>query len=101
MLTFEENALKGKENLEYDANAIVGTYIKPGSISQVNIPNKMCISTMEAVKKGGIENINEHTFDAAKQEIYLLMSRDSFKRFLASDLLNQYLRGLKDLAISQ
>jgi regulator of G-protein signaling len=69
------------EELHDTAMAIWETYIAPGSEMEVNIPN-----TMAKLIKVDIESmqVSSALFDRAQEEIFNLMSRDSYQRYLQS-----------------
>lgn len=63
------------------AKGIYGLFIAPQSKSQVNLSSKQRSDVKDAIDKG---QLNRATFDAAQKEIFSVMSRDSYPRFLAS-----------------
>ena len=79
------------DDLKLDADEIIRTYIKPGSVSEVNIPHTMSkkliasvqeavdhVHDEEAMRVGGYSH---DMFNEAQDEIYKLMARDSFSRY--------------------
>lgn len=75
------------------AKFIYTTYISQAGMSQVNIPAKM----RRDIKDSLLVDENEtdfsiHIFSEAQEEIYKLMQRDPFPRFLKSDLAITYAR---------
>ena len=73
---------KIREKITEAATQIYGDYVKPGSETQINVPSKM----QKAIKaKIDAKEISIHMFDAAQQEIFNLMSRDSYQRFLKAN----------------
>ena len=67
-----------REMLQQDADHIIVTYIKPGSVSEVNIPHTMGKQIIKSVETD--EGYHYDMFDAAFDEIFKLMARDSFAR---------------------
>ena len=64
------------EDRAAEAREIYETYIKDGAERQVNLPSGLQKSVTQ-----GIEAAEETLFDAAAEEIFRLMERDTFKRF--------------------
>mmetsp|Transcript_36252 Transcript_36252/g.87485 ORF Transcript_36252/g.87485 Transcript_36252/m.87485 type:complete len:503 (-) Transcript_36252:335-1843(-) len=63
------------------AKGICRLFIDPHSKSQVNLSSKQRSDIKNAIDKGELKRA---TFDAAQREIFSVMSRDSYPRFLAS-----------------
>ena len=63
-------------------------FIRSDSMHQVNIPSVVYNNLKVAIIDN--KDVNIHTFDAACDEIILLMSRDSFSRYRKSDLFKKY-----------
>lgn len=60
---------------------ISSEFIVQGANTQVNIDGKTLAVTMEAMEKP-----DRFTFDAAQNHVFSLMERDSYPRFLRSDI---------------
>lgn len=65
------------------AKHINDTYIKNGADLQINISATLSQAIQEQLYSSEIK-LDRNIFDKAQQEIYSLMSRDSYPRFLAS-----------------
>ena len=72
--------LSEAEILDY-AKSIFGTYISSDGELQINIPSALVAEIKKAVESG---RIRRNVFDKAQQEIFSLMSRDSYPRYLAA-----------------
>jgi len=70
------------------AEEIIEEYIREGSPSQVNISNKLRNHVLENIQKADITN---DFFDESFKEVYLLLERDSFKRFIKSPFFKDLL----------
>ena len=53
----------------------------PGSTSEVNIPGTMKVAIAQEFKE---DRVTVEVFDKAQREIYMLMSKDAFRRFTKS-----------------
>ena len=70
-----------KIHLKLEAQEIYNTFIDPRGSAQVNLSSKQRTDVKSAIDSG--ELVRE-TFDAAQKEIFSVMSRDSYPRYLAS-----------------
>lgn len=70
-----------KIHLKLEAQEIYNTFIDPRGGAQVNLSSKQRTDVKSAIDSG--ELVRE-TFDAAQKEIFSVMSRDSYPRYLAS-----------------
>jgi len=77
-----------EKNLRAAAEEIIDEYIKAGSHSQVNISNKLRNCVLEEFQN---TEITQDFFDEAFKEVYLLLERDSFKRFIKSPFFKDLL----------
>jgi len=75
-----EEKLSEAEILDY-AKSIFGTYIASTGELQINIPSALVAEIKKAVES---DRIRRDVFDKAQQEIFSLMSRDSYPRYLAA-----------------
>jgi hypothetical protein len=75
------NQQQTKDDIYEMAIAIWDEYVKPGSDMQVNIPNKMCKEVKATIDS---HQLGHDLFDDSQREIFNLMSRDSYQRYLAS-----------------
>jgi len=64
-----------------EARAIYHRFIDNSSNNQVNLSSKQKNDIIKAMDSG---NLTKDTFDTAQKEIFSVMSRDSYPRFLAS-----------------
>jgi regulator of G-protein signaling len=101
-ISFWEAAHEYKTAFLKKSNHIYSTFISQAAISQVNIP-----ASQRAVLKKMLVNddpvCDSKMFDNAQDEIFKLMSRDPFPRFLKSDLASTFCRiaNNDDLVASQ
>ena len=63
------------------AKALCDEYIEQSAERQVNIPSDMRLAAMAALTDG---SLGACTFDAAREECYKLMARDTLPRFMQS-----------------
>ena len=82
--------------MDREANAIYDTYITQTAETQVNIPASQRTTIREAI--GDRKTLTRSAFDEAHEEIFLLMKRDPFPRFLKSDTCKEYVIGESSLA---
>ena len=71
---FEED-----ENVE--ATMLINHFVKPGAAEEINLPSGMRASLIEAVRSSNEEELVEQ-MRAAMSEVFKLMERDSFSRFV-------------------
>ncbi len=74
-----------EETMKEYATSIMDTYIYQGSMSEVNIPSTMRKRIEASFASGTIDiegerGISATLFDAAFEEVYKLMARDSYAR---------------------
>jgi len=106
-LTFWKAVKKWKETYdqasddshERTARNIYNRWLKPGSLLRINVSHRMAIMIQNTIENNRDEGIPKDAFDEVENEVYLLMSDDSFHRFKSSDLFLQYY-GLEDPTIS-
>ena len=72
--TFEE-----AENVR--ASMLINHFVKPGAAEEINLPSGMRASLIEAVRSSDEEELVKQ-MRAAKTEVFKLMERDSFSRFV-------------------
>ncbi len=74
-----------KDHLELleTAEHIFDEYVKPGCENQVNLPMTMVKKIQKALKTDA-DHVDTTLFDQGQNEIFNLMSRDSYQRFIAS-----------------
>ena len=89
-ITFWESVLDFRNQFKAKAMFLYTTYISQAAMSQVNIPAKMRAAIKDALMEEDIEDINIDIFNDAQEEIYKVMQRDPFPRFLKSDLAITY-----------
>ena len=75
--------------LHSEAKNIIEKYIDNGSPFEVNVPSWQRNRVMKVFKDN---KVTIKIFDEVHEEVFLLMRRDSFKRFLQSDLYKVYLK---------
>ena len=75
--------------LHSEAKTIIEKYIKNGSPFEVNVPSWQRNRVMKVFQDN---KVTVKIFDEVHEEVFLLMRRDSFKRFLQSDLYKVYLK---------
>jgi len=68
-----------QEHMEETANHIYEEYVKPGSEMQVNLPMTMAKIILKKITN---KEVTIELFDDGQREIFNLMSRDSYQRFL-------------------
>lgn len=79
---FDEEAGDDEGELKTgEATALYRTFIDHRSNSQVNLSSKQKGDIKRAIDSG---RLTRETFDAAQKEIFSVMSRDSYPRFMAS-----------------
>ena len=79
---FEVEDYKQIPNSDYKeirGRKIIYRYIKDGASMRVNIGNELVNRVIDQFKKE-----QEHAFDAAQEEVFSLMTKDSYLRFLNS-----------------
>ena len=62
-------------------------YIAPGAELQINVASTMCTTINKSLESG---EAKRDLFDLAQKEMFSLMSRDSYPRFLASKHHNSH-----------
>ena len=80
--TCEDKSEHGEGDIQEFANEIYKMYIEVGSELQINISSLQRKAVEKAINKSS--RIELSTFDNAQNEVYALMSRHSYPRFLAS-----------------
>uniref|UniRef100_A0A6I8QAS5 Regulator of G-protein signaling 9 n=1 Tax=Xenopus tropicalis TaxID=8364 RepID=A0A6I8QAS5_XENTR len=78
-LQFLEKEFSGKEQALY-------AFLAPGATRWVNIDSKTMEKTLE-----GIKNPHRYVLDDAQMHIYMLMKKDSYPRYLKSDMYKNLL----------
>ncbi|VEL24507.1 unnamed protein product, partial [Protopolystoma xenopodis] len=67
-----------------EAQRIYRTYLSVQSPKEVNLDSKTRLETI-----AGLSSPNHYVFDAAQKKIMALMQKDSYRRFLRSDICNK------------
>ncbi|GMH99670.1 hypothetical protein TrVE_jg337 [Triparma verrucosa] len=88
-ISFWEAVQEYKVQFKKKAKFIYTTYISQAAMSQVNIPAAQRAMLKEMVTQAQIQ-CDAEMYDKAQEEIFRLMSRDPFPRFLKSDLAVTY-----------
>ncbi|XP_057297738.1 regulator of G-protein signaling 17-like isoform X2 [Hydractinia symbiolongicarpus] len=93
-LTFwlEVNQLRSMENLnerKLKMKKIYLEYLKPMASNEINVAGTVRKKIEEELQ----HNPNEHVFDVAQNQVYLMMHRQSYPRFLSSDLYHAVVQG--------
>lgn len=80
--TCEDKSEHDEGDLKAFAQEIYDEYIKVGAQFQINISSEQS----SAIRQGlnSVDKLNRRLFDNAQNEIFSLMSRHSYPRFLAS-----------------
>ena len=78
-LPLDPPLLEGAQDRAAMAKRLCDEFVRDGAERQVNIPDKVRRECLRALEAGG--DALGAIFDAAKQEVYLLMARDTFRRF--------------------
>lgn len=76
------------EKMPEKARDLYNRYMKPGSVSEVNVDCELKTECKHAIEK----NITPSLFSQAQQAIYEVMQTDSYPKFLRSDIYQQYLQ---------
>jgi len=76
-------------DLKAQAQFIYDTYITPISELQINIPSSI---SQDIAAKMSSKEIKADMFDKAQKEIFSVMSRDSYPRFLSSSYHDKYVQ---------
>ena len=79
--TCEDKSEHDENDMKVFAQEIYDTYIKIGSPFQINISAEQSHSIRQSLRS---KKLNRGIFDNAQNEIFSLMSRHSYPRFLAS-----------------
>lgn len=69
------------KDIEIRVNDIYNEFLAPNAHCPINIDSRIM-----AITKAKKENPNRHTYDEAREHIFNLMTRDSYNRFLRSDI---------------
>ena len=80
--TCEDKSEHDESDLKAFAQEIYDEYIKVGTQFQINISSEQSSSIRQGLKSA--DKLNRGLFDNAQNEIFSLMSRHSYPRFLAS-----------------
>ena len=94
---FEQNYNEGSESDKKWAFEIYSTFIPLNAFMQVNLKDKVREAIMQEVDS---KTYSKDMFKEAKQEIFTLMSKDSFPRFEKSQEYMDYLGGEKNNVIN-
>ena len=80
--TCDDKSDHDESDIRAFADEIYSKYVKVGSELQINISSAQRKAIERALEKSG--NIERSIFDNAQKEVYALMSRHSYPRYLAS-----------------
>jgi regulator of G-protein signaling len=84
-LTFYEEASKFISNIRNSSDHIYHKYIKDGAAKQVNISASQRLAIESKIKVPGA-----YTFLDAEKEIWLVMRKDPYPRFVKSDFVKKW-----------
>lgn len=80
----EDLRLGSQTSVEKKVAAIYEEFLEPGAPCQVNLDGKTLEMTQQTMKKP-----NRYTFDAAQKHVFALMNKDSYPRFIRSEVYKQ------------
>jgi len=86
--TYRDHSFKSVKQSNLVALQTLKTFIKAGSVLEVNIQAKVRDLIVDSFDKHSVQDpdfdkvkIDQHIFDEAQAEVFLLMEKDSFQRF--------------------
>ncbi|MCP9257874.1 Rgs6 [Dirofilaria immitis] len=93
-MAIQDLKFSANEQVEKKAHHIYEEFLASGAPCQVNVDSRTLEITMKSLEDKSVAR--RHAFSPAEEHIFTLMSKDSYPRFLRSQIYREYFRQLSN-----